>query len=148
MKWKPSRNTAENAAAELPKLAEKYFRAGRKAVERDTKPRQLHQFRVATKRFRYALELFRPIYGTTLDQRLKSLRGIQDALGKISDYQTIQKLIAGDGELRAKVHKGLEKSMREFRDEWKAFDSGGELKRWKAYLTRVRVAAKRTQHYQ
>jgi CHAD domain-containing protein len=143
MKWKLSHNVIENAGARLPRLAEKYFRAGRKAAGKENTPKQLHRFRVRTKQFRYALELFRPIYGPTLDRHLASLRGIQDALGKVSDYQTIHELIAGDKKLAAKVHKARDRKIKEFPDEWKKFDSEGQLQRWKAYLTRVHSARKR-----
>ena len=85
MKWKLSHNAIENAGAKLPKLAEKYFRAGRRVADKKNTPEQLHRFRIQTKRFRYSLELFGPIYGPTLDRHIASLRGIQDALGKVSD---------------------------------------------------------------
>src|ERR1700680_5198811 len=96
MKWKLSHNAIDNAGEKLPKLAEKYFRAGRRAAGKKNTPKQLHRFRIHTQRFRYSLELFGPIYGPTLDRHIASLRGIQDALGKVSDYQTIQEMIAGD----------------------------------------------------
>jgi CHAD domain-containing protein len=143
MKLKLSHNASENAAARLPKLAEKYFRAGRKAADKKNTPKQLHRFRIQTKRFRYSLELFGPIYGPTIDRHIKSLRGIQDALGKVSDYQTIQEMIAGDKKLEAEVHKARDRKIKEFREEWKKFDSAGQLQRWKAYLARTHAARKR-----
>jgi CHAD domain-containing protein len=143
MKWKLSHNAIENAGAKLPKLAEKYFQAGRKAADKKNTPKQLHRFRIQTKRFRYSLELFGPIYGPTLDRHIASLRGIQDALGKVSDYQTIQEMIAGDEKLEADLHKSRERKMKEFREEWKKFDSEGQLQRWKAYLTRTHAVRKR-----
>jgi CHAD domain-containing protein len=143
MKWKLSHNAVENAGARLPRLAEKYFRAGRKAADKENTPKELHRFRVRTKQFRYALELFRPIYGPALDRHLASLRGIQDALGRVSDYQTILELIAGDKKLAAKVHNARDRKIKEFREEWKKFDSEGQLQRWKAYLTRAHSARKR-----
>ncbi len=138
MKWNRSPKATESAAILLPKLAEKYFRAGRKAVEKEAKPKDLHRFRIATKRFRYALEIFRPIYGATLDRHLKLLRGIQDALGKVSDYQSIQRMIADDKPLKHQVQKAQSRKIKEFHAEWNKFDSDGQLKRWKAYLTRTR----------
>src|ERR1700730_18044314 len=143
MKWKLSHNAVENAAAMLPKLAEEYFLAGRKAAHKENTPKRLHRFRLQTKQFRYALELFRPIYGPTLDRHLASLRGIQDALGKVSDYQTIQEMIAEDKKLESEVHKSRDRKIKEFREEWKKFDSDGQLQRWKAYLARTHSARKR-----
>lgn len=145
MKWKLSRNAIDNAGAELPKLAEKYFRDGRKALDKERTPKQLHRFRIETKQFRYALELFAPIYGPTLDRHIGSLRGIQDALGKVSDFQTILEMLAGDKKWEAKVQKAQQKKMKEFREEWKKLDSEGQLHRWKTYLSRVPSAEKRPQ---
>ena len=56
MKWKPSRSVIENARSVLPKLVEKYFKAGRRAADGKRSPDELHQFRIKTKRFRYTLE--------------------------------------------------------------------------------------------
>lgn len=141
MKWKTSNTASQNASAKLPKLAEKYFAAGRKAADGHHSARQLHRFRIRTKEFRYALELFRPVYGPTLDRHLKALRGIQDALGKINDYQSIEELVGDDKALVAKLQTARKRKMRQFRQEWKRFDSDGELKRWKDYLA-TRAAAR------
>jgi len=140
MKWKPSQTATVSARAKLPKLAQKYFHAGRKAVDKDESPKQLHRFRIETKRFRYALELFRPIYGVGLDRHIQSLRGIQDALGKVNDYATIRELLDGDKQLKAQVEKAQNKKIKDFRQEWKKFDSDGQLERWKAFLARARRA--------
>ena len=137
MKWKPSQSAAESARALLPKLAEQYFEAGRKAAAGYKKPKALHRFRIATKRFRYTLELFRPVYGPSLDRRLKVLRGLQESLGKVSDYQTIRKLLSDGHALESKLQKGIKKNSREFGRRWKALDSNSQLKRWKAYLART-----------
>src|ERR1700682_1410987 len=88
MKWKPSRSVIENASSVLPKLVEKYFKSGRTAADGKRSPKELHRFRFRTKQFRYSLELFRPVYGPSLDRRLNSLRGLQAALGKLSDYHS------------------------------------------------------------
>lgn len=143
MKWKLSQTPRENASAKLPRLAEKYFAAGRKAAEAQQKAQKLHRFRIRTKKFRYALELFRPIYGPTLDRHLKALRGIQDALGKVNDYQTIEELVADDKKLVAELQTARKKTIKKFREEWKRFDSNGQLKRWKEYLAHAQPAATR-----
>jgi CHAD domain-containing protein len=143
MKWKSSRNAAENARALLPRLAEKYFKAGRKAAaDREMSPKELHRFRMATKRFRYSLELFRPVYGPSLDRQLNALRKLQGVLGKLSDYHTIETVLAGDKTLQEKLERGAKRKLKEFRDLWAAFDSGGACERWKAYLAKVPVKRK------
>jgi CHAD domain-containing protein len=139
MKWKLSQDAGQNARAQLPGLVKDYFRAGRKVVKGAKTPKQLHRFRVETKQFRYALELFRPIYGPTLDRHIKSLRGIQDALGKVNDYQSILDMIAGDKQLASRMRAAQQKKIKKFREEWERFDSAGQLKRWQAYLARAQA---------
>jgi len=145
MKLKPTASAAENARVELPKMARRYFEAGRKAMDSKRPPEKLHAFRLKTKRFRYTLELFRPLYGPNLDRYLKSLRGLQGALGKVSDHQAIQRVLASDRELKSHIEHALKGKLRDLRQSWRAFDSPGQLKRWRTYLARqqARPRAKR-----
>ena len=136
MKLKTRRNAAETASVLLPKLLEKYFRAGRKAAEGETSPKKLHGFRLATKQFRYSLELFRPLYGPSIERRLSALSGLQGVLGKLSDYHSVRTLIKGDKALEQKLDRATGKKLKEFREQWAAFDTEGQLKRWKTYLAR------------
>lgn len=142
MKWRRSHAASANARAELPALAEEYFRTGRKAAAHKRSPRALHRFRIETKRFRYSLELFRPIYGPTLDRYLKMLHSIQDALGEVSDCHTILAVLAEDAAVRRKLERSMAKKAKEFRRVWRRFDSAGELKRWKDYLGSSRPASR------
>jgi len=134
MKLKPGHSVAVNAREVLPKLARKYFEAGRDAVSEKRPPDELHGFRLETKRFRYTLELFRPVYGPQLDRYLKALHELQGALGKVSDYQAIQRVVHGDRALKDHLHHTLKRKVKDLRHEWRAFDSEGELKRWRTYL--------------
>jgi CHAD domain-containing protein len=129
-------NATENARALLPKLLEKYFKAGRKAAKGETSPKKLHGFRLATKQFRYSLELFRPLYGPSLERKLSALSGLQGVLGKLSDYHSVRTLIKGDKALEQKLDRATGKKLKEFREQWAAFDTEGQLKRWKTYLAR------------
>jgi CHAD domain-containing protein len=134
MKLKPSETAAEYARVVLPKMARRYFQAGRKAIEGKQPPEKLHGFRLETKRFRYTLELFRPLYGPNLERYLKALRGLQGALGKVSDYQAIQRVLASDRELKKQIDHALKDKVKELRQSWRAFDSDSQLKRWRTYL--------------
>jgi CHAD domain-containing protein len=136
MKWKPSLSASVNAREILPKMAENYFAAGRKAAGKHS-PKALHRFRISTKQFRYALELFGPVYGASLKRRLKSLHTLQDALGKISDYQSILDLLDGDRATAAKIQHAMKRKTKDFKREWKEFDTNGQLKDWKDYLGRA-----------
>jgi CHAD domain-containing protein len=134
MKLKPGHSAAANARELLPKMARKYFQAGREAVGAKLPPNELHGFRLETKRFRYTLELFRPVYGPQLDRYLKALHELQGALGKLSDYEAIQRVVHGDRALDAHIRHALKRKVRDLRHDWRAFDSAGELKRWRTYL--------------
>jgi CHAD domain-containing protein len=134
MKLKPALTASENARAVLPKMARQYFEAGRQAIDGKRPPDKLHGFRLKTKRFRYTLELFRPLYGPNLERYLKRLRELQGALGKVSDYQAIQRVLSSDGELKRKIDRALKLRVKDLRKSWRAFDSEGQLKRWRNYL--------------
>ncbi len=134
MKWKPSHSVIENANNVLPKLAEKYFKAGRKAADGKRSPEELHEFRIETKRFRYTLELVCPVYGTRLENELDPLRQIQSALGKLHDYHIIGEMLDNDQALQATLQRRTKKKLKEFHEQWAEFDSKGELKRWKTLL--------------
>jgi CHAD domain-containing protein len=134
MKLKPSHSAVENARVVLPKMARKYFEAGRKAIDGKRPPEELHGFRLETKRFRYTLELFRPLYGPTMDRYLKALRELQSALGKVSDYQAIQRVLSSDRELKKEIEHAVKGKVKDLRRSWRAFDSEGQLKRWRTYL--------------
>jgi len=71
----------------LTKASLFYFKSGRKTFGGDATPVELHAFRLQTKRFRYTLELFRPVYGPTLERMIRSLRRIQQLLGVVNDCQ-------------------------------------------------------------
>ena len=46
---------------------------------------ELHAMRIAGKHLRYTMEVFGPIYGTTLGPHIQSLKDVQDLLGDIHD---------------------------------------------------------------
>jgi CHAD domain-containing protein len=134
MKWKPTHSVIENANTVLPKLAEKYFKAGRKAADGKRSPKELHEFRIETKRFRYTLELVCPVYGTRLKKELEPLRGLQSVLGKLHDYHIMAQLLDDDPALQATLQRRTKKRLKEFHQKWAAFDSKGQLNRWKTLL--------------
>jgi CHAD domain-containing protein len=134
MKWKPTHSVIENANTVLPKLAEKYFKAGRKAADGKRSPKELHEFRIETKRFRYTLELVCPVYGTRLEKELEPLRGLQSVLGKLHDYHIMAQMLDADPALEATLQRRTKKKLKEFHEKWFEFDSKGQLKRWKTLL--------------
>ncbi len=93
MRFRPKRPARENAARLLPRLAEKFFRAGDASVEDDLHSEEVHAFRIRAKRFRYVLEYFRPCYGKALDAYLAAVRGLQAALGDLNDCHSTGVLV-------------------------------------------------------
>src|SRR5438105_2483389 len=93
-KWDDAGSAGENARAQLPAVAGAYFQAGRKLLAGSPAAADLHGFRLKTKRLRYTLELFRPCYNSTFDQRLDALRDIQTLLGDINDCTAAQRIAA------------------------------------------------------
>jgi CHAD domain-containing protein len=138
MKWALDKSAAENVAKRLPALMTKYFHAGRKMVKGRKPPAKLHRFRVKTKQLRYTLEMFQPVYGVALEQRLEGLEQIQKLLGKVSDIYTARDLLEGERGLKKELDREGKKKLDEFRDYWKdTFDVSGELKAWKSFLGRT-----------
>lgn len=84
---------ADNARRNLPLLAADFIKKGKKAASGKLPPEELHRFRLAAKRFRYTLEMFRSCYGPGLEKRLDVLRKLQDFLGDINDCISIRRLL-------------------------------------------------------
>jgi len=143
--WDPQRNVAESAKEKLPKLASEFFAAGRRASRGKIKTKRLHEFRLLAKRFRYTLELFRPIYGPSFDKRLTQLRRLQSHLGKINDCSASRALLEQTrrkGKMYPKQKKvlrllkrGERERIEKFLAFWpESFDAPGEEQRWVRYL--------------
>jgi len=143
--WEDAKSVAENARRELPRRTAPYFQAGRKLVTSKMSTKALHRFRLETKRFRYSLELFVPVYGPGLERRLASLRWIQDCLGEINDCVTTRRLLmAGRKQARGplarllvRLDRLVETKRRQFARHWQtSFDAPGQVEKWEQYLSR------------
>ena len=143
--WDGSTTAAENAKRVLPRLAIGFFRTGRKLVDENASYEELHAFRLEAKRFRYSLELFRPLYSQGLERRLDSLRQVQQYLGEINDCVTTRALLeamaAGRSKATAQMFAFLESEATriaaDFRTFWKEkFDLPGQERQWAGYLRR------------
>jgi CHAD domain-containing protein len=90
-----SRAAVEQTARRiLPRMATDFVERGNAASEAKASPEKLHAFRIASKKFRYTLELFEPLYGPTIDAWLESIKEIQTQLGDINDCVTVAELLA------------------------------------------------------
>ncbi len=140
-----ARSAAENARRALPRLAQAYFRLGRRILKEKQTFRSLHRLRLETKRFRYTLEVFAPIYGPTLEKRISALRQIQDQLGAINDRGATRRLLNRSlpkssptrRRLAGRLTTEAERQMQQFARHWRGvFDARGEEERWTDYLSR------------
>ena len=135
--WEVDKSAPMNAARKLPQLASRYFATGRELVKRSASE-GLHQLRLETKQFRYTLELFRPYYGPGLDQRLTSLRKIQDLLSEIHDSVTMQNFLGRKQKPLAQfLQRRTVRKRRELNRYWQRFfDAAGQERWWSNYLAR------------
>ena len=142
--WRAPVGAAANAQRELPRLVSGYFRAGREFLAAQPSPAELHALRLATKRLRYTLELFRRCYGRALDRYLAGLHDVQQALGELNDCVATRNLLAREmppSPLHERIERflsGLEAGRsRQFRRLWtERFDAPGREKAWCGYLAR------------
>jgi CHAD domain-containing protein len=153
IQWDDRAGAAVNAKRKLPPLVSDYFTRARDLLAADRSPAKLHRLRLATKRLRYTLELFRSCYGPGLDSRLAVLRKVQQILGEVNDSVTagerLSKMMKHSPQ-RTRVKNHLEGRATglaaEFRKLWKEeFDAPGQEIWWTTYLARnARAAGKRS----
>jgi CHAD domain-containing protein len=81
----PGGTLAENARRILAvRMAEYYSYAPIVHVESAVEP--LHNLRIAAKRLRYTLELFRDVFGETGERNIERVKAIQEELGEVHDH--------------------------------------------------------------
>ena len=69
----------------LPEVLLQYLKLGYRLAADGVHPRQLHELRLATKHFRYGVEMFEPLFGPKVSELLGIVRETQQAPGEISD---------------------------------------------------------------
>src|ERR1035438_9240490 len=110
--WNQRAGAAANARRVLPLLVTDYFAQVRELLAAGPPPAGLHPIRLASKRLRYTLELFRPCYGPGLETRLAALRSLQQSLGEVNDSaaagRLLSKSMSSASPQRARVLKFLE----------------------------------------
>ena len=140
--WDEKADAPENGEKFLPALVTEYFTRGRDLLAGNPAPPELHALRLATKKLRYTLELFKPCYGPGLVERLDTLRHLQQVLGEINDTAAAARLVAElpgrRSEEGQRVRKFLEErraaKTEEFRKRWAEFDAPGRELWWTRYL--------------
>jgi CHAD domain-containing protein len=134
--WKLDQSPEDNLRRVLPTLVEGFFAAGTTAAVAGASPQTMHQFRLSSKRFRYALELFERFYGSEMARSAKALKGLQDRLGAINDCVTTIDLLGRDRRAVTAVRKLLGQRTVEFQSYWRSQFAPWRLAWWKRWLSR------------
>jgi CHAD domain-containing protein len=112
----------ELARRVLGRIAKDFQKRGNEASSLEASPKCIHHFRIAAKKFRYALELFQPLYGSSLDSFVASLKCTSTLLGDINDCVTVAAIVAeykGGNRLADRLKKRQYKKTEDFRKYWK-----------------------------
>ena len=125
----------------LPGMAQDFFGSGDQAAGAKASPQELHRFRLASKKFRYTLELFAPLCGPSLNPKLEAIRSVQTILGDLNDLETVRNLLA-QYEVAPSEAAWLKKKQRkklvEFREHWAtALAPAVERQGWIDFLKHV-----------
>lgn len=140
--WNERSTAGANARRVLPQIMAEYFAEVRKALKAKPSPANLHKVRLASKKVRYTLELFKPCYGEEFEEHMKALKDVQTTLGDVNDAVTAEQLIRDAmpqsprrKALRSNLKKRAEEKAEEFRVHWmEQFDADGNEKRWLSFL--------------
>lgn len=139
--WSP----AEAAAALLPDFTREFYRTGREAFAKGDYE-TLHEFRIAAKKFRYALELFQFLYGPKFAEKLAQLKKLQDHLGRLNDLATARTVVDAheSGGFLKWVDAEEEDLRAKLTDYWtNTTDAAGAEARWTRYLVRYAGRARK-----
>jgi CHAD domain-containing protein len=150
MKWDERAGVAVNARRQLPALVTAYYKRVRGLLEDDPSAPKLHRARLATKRLRYTLELFRGCYGPGFETRMAELREVQQLLGEVNDcvaagrhVPSLMKASPQRNRIEKFLDQRTEQTVAKFRKHWtEVFDAPGRELWWTAYLSRSRAPTK------
>jgi CHAD domain-containing protein len=128
----------------LPDIAARHYERGERAAEAETSARKLHRFRIATKKFRYTLDLFAPLYGESVDALAGELKHIQTLLGDLNDYATVRSMLRSmtaenpDGDqIGQDIAKKRREKAEEFREYWAKTFTPAKAVQWRSDLLRL-----------
>jgi CHAD domain-containing protein len=124
-------------------MMSEYFAEVREALAQKRSPAALHPVRLASKKVRYTLELFRPCYSARgFDARLEALKDVQTSLGEVNDAVATRRLLAKvmphsprRHALREFLKQRAAEKAEEFRAHWtEKFDAAGQERWWTDFL--------------
>lgn len=136
--WKGKLSLQENLRAAAPAMVADYFEAGRQALSPGKSWDEIHQFRLATKRFRYTLEILRPAYRRGIEPIIESLRRLQTLLGDVNDCVATSEMLMSlpdTEELRRSLDERANARSEKLRAYWRRqFDAPGNCDHWRRYM--------------
>ena len=132
--WDWLAGVTDNVRRNLPRLAEDFFHDGDATAADVGNFEILHPFRLRGKRFRYTLEIFKAVYGSRLDAKLRALGELQDRMGAINDCMVVLKLPGMDRASSAAVRKLLTARDAAFRKYWRTAFSSRRQAAWRSLL--------------
>jgi len=91
----PADTLAENARIILAVRTAEFFSYAT-IVDREDAVEELHALRIAAKRLRYTLELFRDVYGALGERLIDTVKAMQEELGEVHDHDVRLDLIAAE----------------------------------------------------
>lgn len=103
-------------------MRKRFFKKGDRAASRSASARDMHRFRIAVKKFRYTIELFEPLYGSSLTRPAADAKRLSLLLGDIHDCVAVGDLLTHDKRARhimKRLKKRRCKKTKEFRRTWK-----------------------------
>jgi CHAD domain-containing protein len=124
----------EMSGRAMARMMKEFLEHGHEAASPRASAEDLHRFRIVAKKFRYTLELFRPLYGSSLNRGVVRIKRVQTLLGDINDCVTVANLVAqchGGHRLAGRLRKRQRKKTEEFRQYWsEQFQDGNQLPSW------------------
>jgi CHAD domain-containing protein len=131
---------SKTARRMLPRVTQQFFERGNESAKTEISPGDLHQFRIAAKKFRYTLELFTSVYGPPLNSSLEKIKHTQRLLGDINDCETVRTMLSqhkNSAEATAWLKKRQRRKIAEFQRYWtETFAGDEEPRNWSALLSR------------
>jgi len=118
---------ADKARSVLADSAAQLLRAGDREIGQRATPKRYHHVRLAAKRLRYQVELFREIAPKQADVLLKSVAKLQGVLGDLNDSVTARKLLrdySGTKDARRAVKRKQEKLLERAHEVWEESFAG------------------------
>ena len=139
------RDLLKTARQALYLMAEDFFDRGSRAAQSKVSEDDLHQFRIACKKFRYTLEMFVAVYQNELKQGLMKIERVQSLLGDINDCEAARSLLSafeGSESVLASLKKRQRKRIAEFQKYWvSTFGREGQKRAWKDLLSHPSATA-------